>query len=85
VGFAAETDDLVANATEKLRSKNADLLVANDVGAEGSGFEHDTNDVLILFRDGGRRHVPLTDKRSVAHAVLDAVVSVRQTDHTQGD
>jgi phosphopantothenoylcysteine decarboxylase/phosphopantothenate--cysteine ligase len=85
VGFAAETADLVANATEKLRSKNADLLVANDVAAEGAGFEHDTNEVLILFRDGDRRHVPLTDKRSVAEAVLDAVLSVLRAQDTQGD
>jgi phosphopantothenoylcysteine decarboxylase/phosphopantothenate--cysteine ligase len=70
VGFAAET-------AEKLRAKNADLLVANDVAAAGAGFEHDTNEVLILFRDGAEHHVPLTDKRSVAREVLDAVLSVR--------
>ena len=59
VGFAAETADVRANASEKLRSKNADLLVANDVGAEGVGFEHDTNEVLILFADGdGTTHTP---------------------------
>ncbi|MFZ4517700.1 MAG: bifunctional phosphopantothenoylcysteine decarboxylase/phosphopantothenate--cysteine ligase CoaBC [Microthrixaceae bacterium] len=75
VGFAAETDDVVANAAAKLASKGADLLVANDVAAEGVGFEHDTNEVLILHRDGGQHHVPLTDKRSVARAVLDAVVA----------
>ncbi len=75
VGFAAETDDVVANAAAKLAAKGADLLVANDVAAEGVGFEHDTNEVLILHRDGGQHHVPLTDKRSVARAVLDAVVA----------
>lgn len=85
VGFAAETDDVIANAADKLRSKNADLLVANDVAAEGAGFEHDTNEVQILFLDGQRRHVPLADKSSVAGAVLDAVVSVREADTTQGD
>jgi phosphopantothenoylcysteine decarboxylase / phosphopantothenate---cysteine ligase len=77
VGFAAETADVRANASEKLRSKNADLLVANDVGAEGVGFEHDTNEVLILFADGAERHIPLTGKRAVADAVLDAVLEVR--------
>jgi phosphopantothenoylcysteine decarboxylase / phosphopantothenate---cysteine ligase len=68
---------VVGFAAEKLRAKNADLLVANDVAAAGAGFEHDTNEVLILFRDGAEHHVPLTDKRSVAREVLDAVLSVR--------
>jgi phosphopantothenoylcysteine decarboxylase / phosphopantothenate---cysteine ligase len=77
VGFAAETADVAENASEKLRSKNADLLVANDVGAEGVGFEHDTNEVLILFADGDQRHIPLTGKRAVADAVLDAALDVR--------
>jgi phosphopantothenoylcysteine decarboxylase / phosphopantothenate---cysteine ligase len=87
VGFAAETADVAANAAAKLRAKNADLLVANDVAAEGAGFEHDTNEVLILFPDGTERHVPLTDKRSVAREVLDAVLDVRRqagTPHTTG-
>jgi phosphopantothenoylcysteine decarboxylase/phosphopantothenate--cysteine ligase len=83
VGFAAETDDVVAHAADKLAAKGADLLVANDVAADGVGFEHDTNEVLILHPDGHQHHVPLTDKRSVAGAVLDAVVQVRSTDSTQ--
>lgn len=77
VGFAAETADLRHNAEAKLRAKRCDLLVANDVSAEGVGFEHDTNEVLILSADGGEVHVPMTDKRSVARAVLDAVRDVR--------
>ena len=48
VGFAAETDDLRANAAEKLARKGIDLIVANDVSAPGAGFEHDTNAVVIL-------------------------------------
>ncbi len=72
VGFAAETTDLLANAAEKLKAKNADLLVANNVAEDGVGFEHDTNEVVILSTDGREIHVPLTDKRSVARAVLDA-------------
>jgi phosphopantothenoylcysteine decarboxylase / phosphopantothenate---cysteine ligase len=77
VGFAAETADVAANAAEKLRVKQADLLVANDVGAEGAGFEHETNEVLILDRRGDQHHVPLSHKRAVARAVLDAVVAAR--------
>jgi phosphopantothenoylcysteine decarboxylase/phosphopantothenate--cysteine ligase len=79
VGFAAETHEVREHALEKLRAKNADLLVANDVAKEGVGFEHDTNEVVILSADGGARKVPLTDKRSVARAVLDAVVEIRST------
>ncbi|QGG95187.1 bifunctional phosphopantothenoylcysteine decarboxylase/phosphopantothenate--cysteine ligase CoaBC [Actinomarinicola tropica] len=74
VGFAAETDDVVDNARDKLARKNLDLIVANDVASEGAGFEHDTNAVVILTPDGVGQTVPLTDKRTVARAVLDAVV-----------
>jgi phosphopantothenoylcysteine decarboxylase/phosphopantothenate--cysteine ligase len=75
VGFAAETDDVLANAAEKLRRKGLDLIVANDVSVPGVGFEHDTNAVTILASDGQVREVPLSDKRQVARAVLDAVAS----------
>jgi phosphopantothenoylcysteine decarboxylase/phosphopantothenate--cysteine ligase len=74
VGFAAETDDVVANAKDKLSRKNLDLIVANDVAAPGTGFEHDTNAVIIVAAAGTVHDVSLTDKRSVARAVLDAVV-----------
>jgi phosphopantothenoylcysteine decarboxylase/phosphopantothenate--cysteine ligase len=77
VGFAAETDDLVANALRKLEKKNQDLVVLNDVSAPGVGFDHDTNAVMLIRADGSREDVPLTDKRAVARAVLDAVVQIR--------
>jgi phosphopantothenoylcysteine decarboxylase/phosphopantothenate--cysteine ligase len=77
VGFAAETEALVDNAIGKLRGKNLDLIVANDVGAPGAGFEHDTNVVVLLAADGTRKDVPLSDKRAVARAVIDAVVALR--------
>jgi phosphopantothenoylcysteine decarboxylase / phosphopantothenate---cysteine ligase len=83
VGFAAETDHLVANAEAKLARKNCDLIVANDVSAPGAGFEHDTNAVVLLGRGGFRQNVPLTDKRSVAAAVLDAVVALRRNPQIQ--
>ncbi|MGB6058587.1 MAG: bifunctional phosphopantothenoylcysteine decarboxylase/phosphopantothenate synthase [Microthrixaceae bacterium] len=79
VGFAAETTDVHVNAQAKLRDKGADILVVNDVSAPGVGFEFDTNEVLILSADGTETHVPLTDKRKVADAVLDAVVRTRVT------
>ncbi len=77
VGFAAETDDVLANARGKLERKNLDLIVANDVAAPGVGFEHDTNAVTILDAAGRSTDVGLTDKRAVAAAVLDAVVDLR--------
>jgi phosphopantothenoylcysteine decarboxylase/phosphopantothenate--cysteine ligase len=77
VGFAAETTEVAAHAADKLTRKGADLVVANDVSAPHTGFEHDTNAVLILSASGSRTDVPLSDKRAVARAVLDAVVAER--------
>jgi phosphopantothenoylcysteine decarboxylase/phosphopantothenate--cysteine ligase len=77
VGFAAETDDVVANARQKLARKQLDLIVANDVSAPGAGFEHDTNQVVIVTADGTEHDVGLRDKRAVADAVLDAVIAWR--------
>ena len=75
VGFAAETShaQLVASATEKLRAKELDLVVANDVSAPDAGFDTSTNRVILVARDGSEQTVPLSDKRAVARAVLDAV------------
>jgi phosphopantothenoylcysteine decarboxylase / phosphopantothenate---cysteine ligase len=80
VGFAAETADLIANATSKLHRKQLDIIVANDVSQPGVGFVHDTNEVTIIDAAGGARVVPLADKRKVAAAVLDTVVRVRAAD-----
>ena len=77
VGFAAETDDLRANAAGKLARKGVDLIVANDVSAPGVGFEHDTNAVVILAADGSAQDVALRDKRAIARAILDAVSTTR--------
>ena len=76
VGFAAETRDPRANAAAKLTAKGIDLVVANDVSAPGVGFAHDTNSVVILGADGSEQDVPLTTKRSVAAAVLDAAAAL---------
>ena len=78
VGFAAETSAVLANAADKLRRKNLDLIVANDVSAPNVGFEHDTNEVMLIRADGSREDVPLADKRMVARAVLDAVLDLRR-------
>ena len=77
VGFAAETNDLLANARGKLARKNLDLIVANDVGAPGVGFEHDTNEVVMVGADGSETAVALTSKLAIADAILDRVVALR--------
>lgn len=71
VGFAAETDHLVANAEKKLKDKNLDMIVANDVSRDDAGFAVDTNEVKILFRDGKVENPPLMRKEAVADLVLD--------------
>ena len=76
VGFAAETEDLLAHAREKLQAKDVDLLVANDVTAAGSGFGSDTNRVFILDRDGRAEELPLLPKREVADRILDRVLTL---------
>jgi len=73
VGFAAETSDAVARGREKLARKGCDLLVVNDVSQPGAGFDHDTNEVVILGDDGSEVHVGLTTKQEVASALLDSV------------
>lgn len=74
VGFAAETDDLIANAGKKLRAKNADYIVANDVSAPGAGFAHDTNAVTILSAAGDPVTVAKASKNQVARTVLDTIL-----------
>jgi phosphopantothenoylcysteine decarboxylase/phosphopantothenate--cysteine ligase len=72
VGFAAETGSL-ERAADKLRRKDVDFLVANDVSEPGSGFGTDTNRVSILAADGSRADLPLQTKRAVADEILDRV------------
>ncbi|MDR3708351.1 MAG: bifunctional phosphopantothenoylcysteine decarboxylase/phosphopantothenate--cysteine ligase CoaBC [Capsulimonadaceae bacterium] len=73
VGFAAETDDVLDNAAKKLSTKNLDWIVANDVTAEGAGFDTDTNIVTILGRDGSRTDLPLLPKAEVATRILNII------------
>src|SRR6266436_4162284 len=77
VGFAAETDHVAENARKKLAAKNADLIVANDVTAEGAGFDHDTNIVTLFSRDGRDLALPKLSKSEVAQRILDEVVRLR--------
>ncbi len=79
VGFAAETDHLIENASEKLRAKGLDFIVANDVTCEGAGFEVDTNIVTILFPDGCRKTLEMASKFEIANCILDEIVGLRKS------
>ncbi|HXU91453.1 MAG TPA: bifunctional phosphopantothenoylcysteine decarboxylase/phosphopantothenate--cysteine ligase CoaBC [Methylomirabilota bacterium] len=77
VGFAAETNDVAANARVKLEAKGIDLLVANDVSQAGIGFDADENEVLLIDRWGGARSLPRMSKGAVADAILSEIVRLR--------
>ena len=78
IGFAAETENLLANAREKLHGKNLDAIVANDITRAGAGFDTVTNEVTIISRDRKAPiHVPVMPKTSVANIILDEVVRLR--------
>jgi phosphopantothenoylcysteine decarboxylase/phosphopantothenate--cysteine ligase len=78
VGFAAETENVLENARQKLVAKNLDAIVVNDVSREGVGFDSDRNAVTIITREDVVE-VPETTKWEVAQRVLDQVVRLRQT------
>jgi phosphopantothenoylcysteine decarboxylase/phosphopantothenate--cysteine ligase len=71
VGFSAETENLIDNATIKLKSKNFDIIVANDVTKEGAGFGTDTNIVTLISQNGSVKELPKMSKSDVAHEILD--------------
>ena len=77
VGFAAETRDLVANARRKLQAKGVHLMVANDVTAEGAGFDIDTNIVTLIDRSGRVERLEKMSKNAVASAIFDRIVELR--------
>jgi phosphopantothenoylcysteine decarboxylase/phosphopantothenate--cysteine ligase len=78
VGFAAETTNVIANATRKLEEKRLDLMVANDVAAPQAGFAVDTNAVTIIEPGGTHEVVPLMSKDRVAGRIFDRIVALRQ-------
>lgn len=76
VGFAMETQNLLANAQEKLNRKNLDLIVANDLRQEGAGFQVDTNIITIIDRQGKSEPLPLMTKIEAAERILDRVIEL---------
>ncbi len=76
VGFAAETEDLIAHAKKKLKEKNLDFIVVNDVTKPGAGFGLDTNQVKIVYPSGRVRDLPLMSKEEVSKVILDDTVKL---------
>jgi phosphopantothenoylcysteine decarboxylase/phosphopantothenate--cysteine ligase len=78
VGFAAETNDLEENARKKLRDKNCDMVVGNDVSQPGTGMESDENEVAIFFRDGKIARIPRASKQKIARALVKIITNMRE-------
>ena len=76
VGFAAETEDIINNASEKLNSKGLDLIVANDISDDSIGFESDYNSVTIIDKNGIAKQVDRSLKYEVANLILDEVLNL---------
>ncbi|MBM7581894.1 phosphopantothenoylcysteine decarboxylase/phosphopantothenate--cysteine ligase [Caldicoprobacter guelmensis] len=74
VGFAAETENIEEYARKKMREKNLDFIVANDVTRHGAGFEKNTNEGLLITREGEVIAIPQMDKREFAHRIIDEVI-----------
>jgi len=79
VGFAAETENVVQNARDKLTRKNLDLIVVNDLVEEGAGFASSTNRVALIDRSGAVEELPLMKKEELAHRLLDRIVPLFNT------
>lgn len=78
VGFAAETENIMDNAQEKIIKKNLDMIVVNDVSRKDAGFDVDTNKVNFIFRDGSNEELPLLSKDEVANRLLDKIKAIKE-------
>ncbi|HAR45442.1 MAG TPA: bifunctional 4'-phosphopantothenoylcysteine decarboxylase/phosphopantothenoylcysteine synthetase, partial [Nitrospiraceae bacterium] len=76
VGFAAETDQVLEHARAKLKAKNLDLIIANDLNREGAGFGEDTNIVTMITRSGETTDLPLMSKDQIAAKIVDKVAEI---------
>jgi phosphopantothenoylcysteine decarboxylase/phosphopantothenate--cysteine ligase len=81
IGFAAETENVIQNATDKLRRKNLDAIVANDVTRPDAGFDTTTNAVTIITKDRAPVELPVMSKREAADRILDAILALRSNGH----
>jgi phosphopantothenoylcysteine decarboxylase / phosphopantothenate---cysteine ligase len=78
VGFAAETNDIEENAKQKLRAKNCDIIVANDVSDADSGMESDENEVTIFFRNGEKEKISRASKKIIACELVKILINSRE-------
>ncbi len=78
IGFAAETNDVEENARKKLRAKNCDMIIANDVSGAESGMESDENEVEIFFRDGERKKISRAPKKIIARELVKIISNTRE-------
>ncbi len=78
VGFAAETNDIEENARQKLRAKNCDIIVANDVSRADSGMESDANEVTIFFRNGEKKKISRASKKTIARELVKILANSRE-------
>jgi phosphopantothenoylcysteine decarboxylase/phosphopantothenate--cysteine ligase len=78
VGFAAETNDMEKNARQKLREKNCDIIVANDVSRANSGMDSDENEVTILFRNGEKKKISRAPKKIIARELVKIIADMRE-------
>jgi phosphopantothenoylcysteine decarboxylase/phosphopantothenate--cysteine ligase len=76
VGFALETDNEQENAKNKLKDKNADLMVLNSLNNDGAGFGHDTNRVTLYFKNGHQRDIELKSKNEIAKDIVDSITEL---------
>jgi len=79
IGFAAESENLLQNAAEKLAQKNLDLIIANDISRKDAGFAVDSNEVTLLFRDGKKQDIPLQNKELIAQEIIDILIRLMQS------
>ncbi len=77
VGFAAETDNLIQNSIKKLKNKNLDLIVSNDINKEGAGFGTDTNIAYLIDKNENVEELPIMSKKELAHKILDKINELR--------
>lgn len=75
VGFALETENEIANAQQKLKSKNLDMVILNSLNHKGAGFGTDTNQVTVLFKSGKKKELPLKMKSEIAHDIIHLILS----------
>ena len=81
IGFAAETNDMVAEARRKMQTKKADMVVGNFVNVAGTGFESDLNEVTLVMSTGETIPVARATKREIAHSIFDHALRLRLALH----